>query len=54
MADLFNSFISKAFLRSVWALEFEAFKGSEPEGGSVSAAPTGLDAGSGEEQLAPN
>src|SRR5260370_18516048 len=31
MADLFNSFISKAFLRSVWALEFEAFKGSEEE-----------------------
>jgi len=31
MADLFNSFISKAFLRSVWALEFEAFKGSDEE-----------------------
>ncbi|MGH6800697.1 MAG: hypothetical protein ACRECZ_04650, partial [Methylocella sp.] len=31
MADLVNSFISKAFLRSVWALEFEAFKGSEEE-----------------------
>ncbi len=31
MADLFNSFISKAYLRSVWALEFEAFKGSEEE-----------------------
>jgi hypothetical protein len=31
MADLFNSFISKAFLRSVWSLEFEAFKGSDDE-----------------------
>jgi hypothetical protein len=31
MTDLFNSFISKVFLRSVWALEFEAFKGSEDE-----------------------
>jgi hypothetical protein len=31
MADLFNSFISKTFLRSVWALEFEAFKASEEE-----------------------
>jgi hypothetical protein len=31
MADLFNSFISKTFLRSVWALEFEAFKDSEEE-----------------------
>src|SRR5205823_866771 len=31
MADLFNSFISKAFLRSVWALEFDAFKESEEE-----------------------
>jgi hypothetical protein len=31
MTDLFSSFISKAFLRSVWALEFEAFKGSEEE-----------------------
>src|SRR6202045_3361435 len=31
MADLVNSFISKAFLRSVWALEFEAFKGSAEE-----------------------
>lgn len=31
MAELFNSFISKAFLRSVWALEFEAFKDSEEE-----------------------
>lgn len=31
MADLFTSFISKAFLRSVWALEFEAYKGSGEE-----------------------
>ncbi|MGQ0445334.1 MAG: hypothetical protein ACT4O2_09470, partial [Beijerinckiaceae bacterium] len=31
MADLVNSFVSKAFLRSVWALEFAAFKGSEEE-----------------------
>jgi hypothetical protein len=31
MADLVNSFISKAFLRSVWALEFEAFKDSDEE-----------------------
>jgi hypothetical protein len=31
MADLSSSFISKTFLRSVWALEFEAFKGSEEE-----------------------
>jgi hypothetical protein len=31
MADLVNSFISKAFLLSVWALEFEAFKGSAEE-----------------------
>jgi hypothetical protein len=31
MADLFNSFISKTFLRSVWALEYEAFKDSEEE-----------------------
>jgi hypothetical protein len=31
MVDLVNSFISKAFLRSVWALEFEAFKGSDEE-----------------------
>ncbi len=31
MPDLFNSFISKAFLRSVWALEYEAFKASEEE-----------------------
>lgn len=31
MTDLFNSFISKAFLRSVWALEFQAFKGSDDE-----------------------
>ncbi|PPD10244.1 MAG: restriction endonuclease subunit M [Methylocystis sp.] len=31
MTELFSSFISKAFLRSVWALEFEAFKGSEEE-----------------------
>jgi hypothetical protein len=31
MTDLFNSFISKSFLRSVWALEYEAFRGSEEE-----------------------
>ncbi len=31
MVELFNSFIAKSFLRSVWALEFEAFKGSEDE-----------------------
>jgi hypothetical protein len=31
MTDLFSSFISKPFLRSVWALEFEAFKGSDEE-----------------------
>jgi hypothetical protein len=31
MADLFNSFISKTFLRSVWALEYEAFKDSVEE-----------------------
>ena len=31
MLDLFNSFISKAFLRSVWALEYEAFKESPEE-----------------------
>jgi hypothetical protein len=31
MSDLFSSFISKSFLRSVWALEYEAFKESEEE-----------------------
>ncbi len=31
MQDLHNSFISKSFLRSVWALDFEAFKGSDAE-----------------------
>lgn len=31
MADLFGSFISRAFLRSVWALEYEAFEGSKEE-----------------------
>jgi len=31
MADLFNSFISKSFLRSVWELEYTAFKESEEE-----------------------
>src|SRR6266404_6627837 len=31
MVELFNSFISKAYLRSVWALEYEAFKESEDE-----------------------
>jgi hypothetical protein len=31
MADLFSSFISKSFLRSVWELEYTAFKESEEE-----------------------
>jgi hypothetical protein len=31
MTDLFSSFISKSFLRSVWAIEFEAFKESPGE-----------------------
>ena len=31
MVDLHRSFISKSFLRSVWALEYEAFKGSVEE-----------------------
>lgn len=31
MVDLFSSFVSKAFLGSVWALEYEAFKDSEAE-----------------------
>lgn len=31
MAELFNSFISKSFLRSVWALEYEAYKGTATE-----------------------
>lgn len=31
MTELISSFISKSFLRSVWALEYEAFKGSEEE-----------------------
>jgi hypothetical protein len=31
MTDLHRSFISKSFLRSVWALEYEAFKGSVEE-----------------------
>ncbi|MGH7054171.1 MAG: Eco57I restriction-modification methylase domain-containing protein, partial [Stellaceae bacterium] len=31
MADLYSSFISKTFLRSVWKLEYEAFRGSEEE-----------------------
>ncbi len=31
MVDLHRSFISKSFLRSVWALEYEAFKGSTEE-----------------------
>ncbi len=35
MTDLFSSFISKAFLRSVWSLEFEAFKGSEDDSALV-------------------
>jgi tRNA G10 N-methylase Trm11 len=32
MTDLFSSFISKTFLHSVWALDYEAFKDSEEEG----------------------
>lgn len=31
MQELRNSFITKPFLRSVWALDYEAFKGSEAE-----------------------
>ena len=31
MVELFSSFISKAFLRSVWELEYAAFRGSEHE-----------------------
>jgi len=31
MSELFSSFISKAFLRSVWALEYEAFKDTDEE-----------------------
>jgi hypothetical protein len=31
MADLYSSFISKSFLRSIWELEFEAFRDSEDE-----------------------
>jgi hypothetical protein len=31
MADLFNSFLSKTFLRSVWELEYLAFHGSPEE-----------------------
>ncbi len=31
MTELFSSFISKAFLRSVWALEFQASEGSDEE-----------------------
>lgn len=31
MSDLVNSFISKSFLRSVWALEYEAFKETDAE-----------------------
>jgi type I restriction-modification system DNA methylase subunit len=31
MAELINSFISRAYLRSVWGLEFEAFEGSQDE-----------------------
>jgi hypothetical protein len=35
MVDLNRSFISKSFLRSVWALEYEAFKGSVEEAALV-------------------
>lgn len=35
MTDLHRSFISKPFLRSVWALEYEAFKGSAEEASLV-------------------
>ena len=31
MADLHRTFVSKSFLRSVWGLEYEAFKGSSEE-----------------------
>jgi tRNA G10 N-methylase Trm11 len=31
MAELYNSFLSKTFLRSVWGLEYEAFKDSPEE-----------------------
>jgi hypothetical protein len=31
MTELFSSFISKAFLRSVWELEYEAFKDTQEE-----------------------
>jgi len=31
MVDFFNSFISRSFLLSNWALEYEAFKGSAEE-----------------------
>ncbi len=31
MPDLYNAFISKTFLRSIWTLEYEAFRGSEEE-----------------------
>ena len=31
MVDLHRSFVSKSFLRSVWGLEYEAFKGSTEE-----------------------
>jgi hypothetical protein len=31
MADLFSSFLSKTFLRSVWELEYLAFQGSPEE-----------------------
>src|SRR5215813_329366 len=35
MADLFGSFLSKTFLRSVWELEYSAFQGSEEEAALV-------------------
>ena len=31
MVELFNSFISRVFLRSVWELEYEAYQDSEQE-----------------------
>jgi hypothetical protein len=31
MVELFNSFISKVFLRSVWGLEYGAYQDSEQE-----------------------
>lgn len=32
LADLHNSFVTRQFLRSVWALDYEAYKDSDEEG----------------------